>query len=740
MNFRLRAKALLGGVAFAMAALGLSGGEALARTNYAIVVGVTAYPNLPKNAWLVGPRNDALLVRDYLLTQSPVPFEAGNVAILADDVDGGREPTLGSILATLDEVAGKAEAGDFLYLQFSGHGFQQTAADPSTETDGLDEIFLPKDTGRWVDRSKGMPNALVDDQVGAALDRIRDKGAFVWVVFDACHSGTATRAAPGDDVQERKIDPEMVGMPEEILQEAVGTRDIMAREAPVETAPGEPTGAASARKGGMVSFFAAQTNETTPEMPLPKGAENATKYGLFTHTIFTRLAENPAVTYRQLAEGILQQYAAINRTSTTPLFEGDLDAPVFGTEIDNYVPQWRIKVADSGVTVPGGLVNGLVPGTRLAILEKAGDPSDAAIGYLEVKSAENFTSRLTMAPVPEPAAGGDAAAKEGEAAATTLRVRTLADIPDGAVARMIEAKFDFTLTVARPEPSDDHPERVEMVNALLDSIAADDTRPMRIELVEPGKAADLRLAVAAEADLPDADFSAPSDPVLWFLPESGELSLEEGRRSPSIVMQSEDRKAIGEAIDQYLTRIYRATNLARIGQGTDYGPQEVDVSFTLRRQGTGEETPISTTSLPVGQPGDRVSVSAKNNTGSAVDVNVLYVGSDYSITFIGKERLQPSATYEAEFLEFTADSFGRELMVAVMSEAQPLSPTLDLSYLEQGGLRTVTRGPEPQSVADLIEAMGSGVATRAAKPLTGGADRKQRGAVMLFPVQTLPRS
>jgi hypothetical protein len=730
MRLGNRAKALFAGTAVVAAGMIAGAVPAMARTNHAVVVAVTEYPNLPKSAWLVGPRNDALLVRDYLLTRSPVPFEAGNVAILADDVEGALEPTLGSILSTLDALAAKVEAGDFVYLQFSGHGFQQTAADPATETDGLDEIFLPKDTGRWVDRTQGMPNALVDDEVGKALDRIRGKGAFVWVVFDACHSGTATRAAPGDDVQERKIDPDMVGMPLDVLTEAEGSRDVLSRDAPVEAAA---TGAAPAQ-GGMVSFFAAQTNETTPEMPLPRGAEGAVRYGLFTHTIFSELAENPAVTYRQLAEGVLQHYAAINRTSTTPLFEGDLDAPVFGSEVTDFVPQWPIKVADSGATIPGGLINGLVPGTRLAVLAAPGDETDRALGFLEVKSATNFASRLGTTPLPEPEEGEEAPA------ATAAKVLTLGDVPQGAYARVVEASFDFTLTVARPAPSEAHAERVAMVNAMLDAIAADDRRPLRVRLVEAGEPADLRLAVEAEANLPEAGLGASDLPALWFLPESGELSLATGRRSPSIVMQSQDAVAIGDTIADYLVRIYRAANLGRIGQGSDYGNEELDVSFSLSRAGSGEAVPLATTSLEVGQPGDRVRVTAKNNTQGAVDVNVLYVGSDYSITFIGKERLQPGAVFDEEFLEFTDESYGREMMVAVVSEVEPLKATLDLSYLAQPGLRTVMRGTSPETVVEMLEAMGMASSTRAAKPLASRADRKPRGAVMLFPIQTLPRS
>lgn len=734
MNWTPRRGALVTTIFLAATALASTVWPALARTNHAVVIGVTDYPQLPKSNWLVGPKNDAVLVRDFLTTQAHVRFLPENVKLLTDGVEGAEEPTLAAILATLDELAAKVERDDFVYLQFSGHGFQQTAADPASELDGLDEIFLPKDTGRWADRSRGMPNALVDDVIGAKLDAIRARGAFVWVVFDTCHSGTATRAAPGDDVVERKIDPDSVGMPAEVLTEglamAEGTRDLAPREAPV---PVDPTGARPAGEGGLVAFFAAQTNETTPEMPLPAGEPGATKYGLFTYTLFSKLAENPNVTYRQLAQGILQHYTGINRTSTTPLFEGDLDHPVFGTEIGDFVPQWPIEVASRGVTVPAGRLHGLAPGARLAILEKAGDSLDNALGYLEVRTAENMTSSVAMAsPGVEATAGAEAA---------PLRVRSLGEIPPGAYARAIETRFDFVLRIARPPLAEEFADATAMVNELLDAIARDQTQPFHVEIVEPGEAADLRLAVLSEASLPDASFSASADPALWFLSESGELSVEEGRRPPSIVMQSGDRAAIGEAITGYVTRIYRATNLARISQASDYGPADIEVGFTLRRADTDELIDISTTNVPTGHPGDLVRVSAVNNTSSDVDVNLLYVGSDYSITWMGNARLKPQGNLQREFLEFTDDSYGRELLVAVFAEAPPLSATQDLRFLEQQGLRQVTRGDAGSSVADLITQMGGGTVatTRAAKFVGGSGSEKPRGSVILYPMRTAPK-
>ncbi|TKB22927.1 MAG: caspase family protein, partial [Mesorhizobium sp.] len=127
-----------------------------------------------------------------------------------------------------------------------------------------------------------------------------------------------------------------------------------------------PTGAEPTTKGKLVAFYAAQTVETTPEMPLPKGTADAPRFGLFTFTILSKLAENPNITYRQLGQAVLQQYSADGRTRPTPLFEGELDARVFGTDKIDAVMQWPIVIENDKATIGAGLLHRLSPGSRLA--------------------------------------------------------------------------------------------------------------------------------------------------------------------------------------------------------------------------------------------------------------------------------------------------------------------------------------------------------------------------------------
>ena len=112
-------------------------------------------------------------------------------------------PTLANIRQAVIDLEKNLQSGDFVYLHFSGHGSQAPALKPDQELDGLDELFLPADTGAWNKSVGTVENALVDDEIGSLIDRLRKKGATVWAVFDSCHSGTVTRAVSTGDSRDR---------------------------------------------------------------------------------------------------------------------------------------------------------------------------------------------------------------------------------------------------------------------------------------------------------------------------------------------------------------------------------------------------------------------------------------------------------------------------------------------------------------------------------------------------------
>jgi hypothetical protein len=669
---------------------------AWAGQNFAILVGASTYPNLDERFWLTGPANDIDLVARYLTTEAPVPFAADDVTILADGLEGRAPPTLAAIRDAFAALGARLQDGDFVYLHFSGHGSQAPALDPDSELDGLDELFLPVDIGPWNDSVGTVENALVDDEIGRLIDGLRAKGATVWVVFDSCHSGTATRAAPtGDDeVRLRKLDPSALGIPDDALADAeshsLALPDPRAR-------PESPLGAA---EGGLVAFFAAQTNETTPEKRMPKGKAGRRAQGVFTFVLFETLAQNPGITYRQLGQEVLRRYAVNNLAQSTPMFEGDLDSVVFSGEGGVPVAQWPLEVADGAMTIPAGTLHSLSEGSELVLVGRASDGDDAALGTYRVTSADTFSS------VVEPETAG-------------------VEVPRGAYLRRIGRDLDFSLSVALPAPSADTALDAKLAEAL--DILRDLVGEGRVRLVDTGAPADVRLAVLPHSRRPDA---------VWLLPASGLLDEEAGIKTPSVGIADKTAEDLAAVLDDSFQHIARALNLLRIGEG--FGGTGLDIDVTLQTRNKQDRTlrPLDAVSVPRLVPGDEVHVLARNNTEMPIDINVLYVGSDYSISHFFAGRMQPGDSLKKGLLRITDEAFGRDRVILVLSPAKPQSIVENLAFMAQEELPT-TRGSGRSALASAFAEAGFGATTRAAMALDD-EDDSPLGQVLQFEIDTVP--
>jgi len=121
-----------------------------------------------------------------------------------------------------------------------------------------------------------------------------------------------------------------------------------------------------------------------------------------------------------------------------------------------------------------------------------------------------------------------------------------------------------------------------------------------------------------------------------------------------------------------------------------------------------------------------------------VDINILYLGSDYSITQIGQgRRLEAGDTLKKGLLAFTADSFGMERMIAVVTQAPPQSPVEDLGFLAQGKVPAATRsvGDGVSGFRAALNDIGMAPATRSVMSLD---EEEDQGAVMMFSIETTP--
>ncbi|AZL59756.1 caspase family protein [Tabrizicola piscis] len=671
-------------------ALCLAALPALARENHAILIGANQYQNLAERWWLKGPANDVQLVAGYLTTNAPVPFEAENVTVLTDGVAGYDAPTLAAIRTAFADLTAKVQPGDFVYLHFSGHGTQAPALDPASELDGLDELFLPVDIGAWSDQVGAVENALVDDEIGTLIDGLRAKGANVWAVFDSCHSGTATRGVDGaeEEVRTRQLSPSVLGMDPEAMEDVVSRsigdpRDGV--EAPFDAGEGE---------GSFVAFFAAQTNEVTPEKNLPKGKPDRKPQGVFTWTLMEVLAEYPGATYGQIGQEVLRRYSVKNLARSTPLFEGDLDQVVFGVDPGTRVAQWQAEVTDTGLTIPAGSLHGLAEGAVMAVMASAADTTDAALGYVTLSSVDTF------------AATGQPVAKDGKTLPT--------DLPKGITLRKLDEAVDFTLTVALPAPGSAPADA--LLSALADLSAA---AGPRLTFVPATDEADLRLAVLPDSPRPDA---------IWVLPSTG--LAEDLGTTPSVSTADKDGATLAATLADTLTTIARAQNLLKLGAAV--GSEGLDVSVELQTRTPEDRTlrALPFAPVPTLLPDDEVHVLARNNTDGPVDVNVLYIAADYSISHWFSGRLQPGDELKKGLFKITDTVLGQERMLVVVTPAKPQSPVEDLGYLAQDAV-DVNRSLGGSAFGDALIEAGFGETTRGAIALTDDTEESAARPVIL---------
>jgi Caspase domain len=660
---------------------------AFARENYALLIGANQYPSLEERWWLKGPANDVQLVATYLTTEAPVPFPAEHVTVLSDGVAGAEAPTLGAIRGAFAELTAEVQPGDFVYLHFSGHGTQAPAKDPSTELDGLDELFLPVDIGPWSNAVGEVQNALVDDEIGALIDGLRAKGANVWAVFDSCHSGTVTRAVESaeDDVRVRQLPPEALGIDMDAVEVSRSVGDPRQVEAPFDAGSGE---------GSFVAFFAAQTNEVTPEKNLPKGKPGRKPQGVFTWTLMETLAEYPNATYGQIGQEVLRRYAVKNLAKSTPLFEGDLDQVVFGGEGGARVSQWQAEVTEAGFTIPAGTLHGLSEGAVLAVMGSAANADADALGYVELTSVETFSST------------GRAVEKDGKVLP--------AELPKGVTLRKLDEDLDFTLTVALP------PEGSAPAEALLAALGAlQEAAGPRLTFVAADQDADLRLAVLPESPRPDA---------IWVLPSTG--LAEDLGTTPSVSTADKDGAELAATLADTLTTMARAQNLMKLAGAVGAANPDVTVELLTRTPEDRTLRPLPFSPVPVLLPEDEVHVLAKNNSDGPVDVNVLYIGADWSISHWFSGRLQPGDELKKGLFKISADVLGDERMLVVVTPAKPQSPVEDLSYLAQDALDT-TRAVGGTAFDDALAEAGFGQTTRGAVALTDETEEAGPGPAIL---------
>lgn len=677
--------------------------------NYALLVGVSSYPNLAQRYQLAGPANDVALVRALLGKHG---FSEQHIHVLADGVPQARDPTRANIMAELARLVDLVKPGDFVYLHFAGHGSQQptTAGKMPPEPDGKDEIFLPRDIGKWDGQLGSVENALIDSDMNGAVTGLRKRGAFVWVVFDSCHSGTMTRSVQPDDVRFRQVDPAAMAIPDDAFSAAARTSGTAATTRGAVEAKSGPLGPLPAALGGIVAFYAAQSVETTPEMPLPAGAPGRQSRGLFSYVLAETLEQYPGISYRQLGQQVLQHYAALGMNSPTPMFEGTaLDAPVFGIEAGPAVLQWPLQVSRGELSIQAGTLNQFDVGAVFALLPSAAADVGEAAGYLRASAQTPLSSVL------EPLAYAGKAAPPPAA------------LTAGRYVRLVDPNIRLSLRVALPpweRRYGDAPSagsvQEQVARQVIDELRARPVPGIQIEWVDAGKEADVRLRLA--------------DNRLWLAGPDGEWMTAGARQTHSISLAA-PMAGWAEKLHHSFQKIGKVTNLLRIAsvlgsKDAAAGARGLEVKAIIIRAAGGTRHSFDVATLPQVFDGDRIELVFRNLSKGMVDVTALYIDSEYGITAMypaaGQiNRIEADAS-DSMTIEIGADTTGTERLLVFAVPARTQEPATDFSFLAQQRLirRRVTGNALDSFVEDASLGTRSAIAVRAP---VGAAELKVYG-------------
>lgn len=170
---------------------------AFAQQKRALLIGISDYGNTNEdpNKWSnINGANDVKLLQPLFSEQG---FE---VLTLVDE-----EATYSAIIKSLNKLTRTCKKGDLVYVHFSMHG-QPVEDLNGDEEDGWDEALIPVDAQmRFEEGIYEGSNHLLDDTLEEYFNKIRSKigtNGQLYVVLDACHSGTASR---GDDEYVRGV-------------------------------------------------------------------------------------------------------------------------------------------------------------------------------------------------------------------------------------------------------------------------------------------------------------------------------------------------------------------------------------------------------------------------------------------------------------------------------------------------------------------------------------------------------
>lgn len=366
---------------------------------YALLIGIDGYkPNrLYKD--LKGCVRDINLVADYLLKTVKIPSErifrltSPHPEVAQTIATKDPEPTYANIVAQFEAITKLAQAGEQVYIYYSGHGGRATTIYPELKgADQEDEGIVPSDIGAG-------GRYLLDVELAMLLKRMTDKGLIVTVIMDSCHSGGVTRGdgAIRSGEETDKTPPNK--------ESSVASREELIANWKIHTGGLDGEIAWVPPANNYVLLAACRPNEYAYEYAF----DGKERHGALTYWLIQTLAtSSTALSFSKLYDRVCAQIQS-KFPQQLPMLVGDGTRAVFGNENLPHHYSVIVSSVDSNqkqITLNAGLAQGLSSGTRFAIYPlNATDFSNRQQQLAIVEIVEVQASK-SVAKVLEPQEGG----------------------------------------------------------------------------------------------------------------------------------------------------------------------------------------------------------------------------------------------------------------------------------------------------------------------------------------------
>lgn len=598
----------------------------------AILIGVTAYPNVGKEFQLQGGTNDVTVVARVL--RDKFGFQDEDISILSEEHgrnDETKLPNRKNIERALVRLGKGVRQGDQVVVFLAGHGTElPTPSGPAGH-------FLPRDVAPWKGEGQtgSVPNAIAGTEIGTWLRPIAEARANLWVIVDACFTGRMVRGGAGK-VRQLPTDPAIKGglQVPQISIKKHSKQDAMASNVPIPLPNYE----------GVACLYACSPDEVTLEERTADGDAHAPVLGLFTRALGDVLLNaSSEISYRELHGRIRKFYAATGRhTSPNPIVEG---AAINRSVLQSKLLQRKaflVRESDEGdLTVDAGLLHGLTVDSIMAVYPPPGQ-GDKLRGYVKLIRVGSTTSECephaeVMGQLPKKATLIDGRAELHRIEYGENRLPVALDPVD---------------TEGRNVPDD----IIAPLRELLKEMSAEKAASFRLtdsltegRLLLRCKGTQICL-IPSLLQFPSREASSR---VLSCLAQDGELRPQ---------------------LQQNLERVARAHALLRCYADASRDPA-VKISTDLLRI----ESAASTTGTPLlgavkqVRPGDYVAYEVKNQSGVSVDVTILYIDANFEIDafFPSKNelnRIPPGRSLPLEVFRVNDKTTGMEYAVIIAVE------------------------------------------------------------------------